>query len=166
MAIRSTLRATQSATFAVLLPDPGKHDLPSPVGTGFFVSSDGWFVTAAHVLMDQSSGSLRSDLGGMCLEKEMRWDQGPPAPGCCAIAVAHVDPQADFALLRVDFAANAQRDWLSGASGFPFITVSTRVLEEGEPIYAFGYPLSESDIVHHEPGAMIIGQTWLRPRVT
>jgi hypothetical protein len=43
--------------------------------------------------------------------------------------------------------------------------VSTRILDEGEPVYAFGYPLSEGGLVHEDP-SMMIGTTALSPRTT
>ena len=42
------------------LPDPTRQDIPTPVGTGFMVSKDGWFVTAAHLVADDNGGFRHS----------------------------------------------------------------------------------------------------------
>jgi serine protease Do len=145
--IRKTLANTQAATFAVMLPtDSGM----APTGTGFFISPDGWFVTAAHVVTKDNSphGERRSDIGDAWLKKERRSMQG--AGAMCQWPQLHaIVPSLDFALLRVDFARNANKEFLSGKTAFSFLQVSTRVLEEGEPIYAFGYPLSGSTVLVH-----------------
>jgi serine protease Do len=39
------------------------------------------------------------------------------------------------------------KDWLKGRSGFPFIEISTRPVEEGEDVYSFGFPLTETNIL-------------------
>jgi serine protease Do len=63
----------------------------------------------------------------------------------------------------VDFGANA-KETLKGQTGFPFPHVSTRLLDEGEEVYAFGYPLGSA--VAHQMPVGIVGGTTLRPRVT
>src|SRR5262245_10837447 len=97
-----------------------------PTGSGFFVSPDGWFVTAAHVITEnqRSDGVVRQDLAEAWLTKELRFP--PPTPGCEAVSFGHVIPRLDFALLKVDFSANSNKDWLTGKTGFPFIEVSRR----------------------------------------
>jgi len=52
----------------------------------------------------------------------------------------------DFALLKLDFGRNSNKAHLQEKTGFPNLVVSTRQLEEGEPVYAFGYPLSYPDV--------------------
>lgn len=151
--IRRTLAATQAATFSVDLPGPpATMGLPTPSGTGFFVSPEGWFVTAAHVVTENGrpDGTVRLDIDKAILMKEDRWPDPDPAPMCTGVSVELVDPATDFALLKVDFAANAQQDAFVGKTGFPHIEVSTRELEEGEPVYAFGYPLPEI----HDPSTL------------
>ena len=46
--IRKTLQRTKQATFAIVIQKRGLFSL----GTGFFVSRDGWFITAAHCVTD------------------------------------------------------------------------------------------------------------------
>ena len=51
--IAKTAASTKKATFAVQVPNPTTRarEFPSPRGTGFFISNDGYFVTARHVLI-------------------------------------------------------------------------------------------------------------------
>jgi len=83
---------------------------------------------------------------------------------CQAVSLDYVDPQWDIALLKVDFAKNKDKEWLKGKSSFPFIEVSRRQLEEGEPVYSFGYPLSGVRI-QQQPG-LTVGEMSLSPRLT
>jgi serine protease Do len=107
--------------------------MPTATGTGFFISPDGWFVTAAHVVTD-NNGNPRSDLGQAVLEKE----PGPDGWSSMlhSLSLCSLDQKTDFALLKVDFAANAKKDLLQRRSGFPHVEVSTRCLDEGEPVYS------------------------------
>lgn len=164
--IRKTLKSTQLATYSVDLPNPNMKGMPTPKGTGFFVSPDGWFVTAAHVITqnNQSDGPVRSDIDQARLMKEAR--PGAFNSGMCqAVEFGFIDPSTDFALLKVDFSANSKKDHLRNFSGFPYIEVSSRTLEEGEPVYSFGYPLSDSKVVLNSPG-IFIGHAAHAPRVT
>lgn len=63
--IRRSLQVTKRATFALNLPNPFKGLMPRLVGTGFFVSADGVFVTAAHVVTEnyKADGTVRGDIG-------------------------------------------------------------------------------------------------------
>ena len=72
--IRTSLAAVKDATFCVLIPSdrmPGEPDLaqflPRPTGTGFFVSPDGWFVTASHVIL--RAGKIPDEARRMCIAK-------------------------------------------------------------------------------------------------
>jgi serine protease Do len=145
--IRRTLKTTQLATYSVDLPNPQVAGMPTPTGTGFFVSPDGWFVTAAHVVTTngQSDGPVRTDIDQAWLMKEARpgeWISGM----CQTVKFDYIDPITDFALLKVDFDANVHKDFLKGQSGFPYLEVSSRELDEGEPVYAYGYPLTKLDL--------------------
>lgn len=50
--IRKTLERTKAATYSVYIPSPVPEHQGMPVawGTGFFVSPEGHFVTALHVV--------------------------------------------------------------------------------------------------------------------
>ncbi len=167
--IRRTIQATQAATFCVLLPHPTKLGMPTPTGTGFFVSPDGWFVTAAHVVTENNEpdGPPRKDMAQCWLEKEPSVSQLRElraAAMCESVSLHYLNPGSDFALLKVDFQANANKDWLRGRTNFPFIQVSIRDLEEGEPVYSFGYPLPEAWA--KQLPQMTIGGSAICPRVT
>jgi len=164
--IRRTLAATQMATFSILLPDEKKGGMPTATGTGFFVSPDGWFMTAAHVITEdgQSNGPVRQDLSNTWLMKETRIAGGVPGAMCQFVSFGHVLPDFDVALLKVDFSKNANKHWLTARTTFPYLEVSSRDLEEGESVYAFGYPLPETEVTER-PG-MTLGTTALCPRVT
>lgn len=164
--IRNTLTHTQAATFCVELPNQQQHGMPTPTGTGFFVSPDGWFVTAAHVVTEdnQPNGRIRTDLNQAWLMKETRVPGGIPGAMCQAVSFGHVISRLDFVLLKVDLQANANKAWLVGATEFPFLGVSTRQLSEGESVYSFGYPLSSA--LARNLGPMVVGAQSLCPRVT
>lgn len=164
--IRKTLPATQLATFCVELPNKAKQGMPSPIGSGFFVSPDGWFVTAAHVITENNEpdGTVRSDLDQTWLMKETRVSEGTLGAMCQAVSFERVLPELDVAVLKVNFSDNANKEWLKGRTDFPYLTVSSRELAEGEGVYSFGYPLSRAS-VKTVPG-VVIGSTSLCPRVT
>jgi serine protease Do len=138
--------------------------MPGVTGTGFFVSSDGLFMTAAHVVCDFANAwAIRSDLAKMHLSR--------PAPllsppeGVSNLTLLGVDIQNDFALLKADFAANSPQNWLHGRTGFPFIEVSIKPLDEGTPVFSFGFPLGQS--FYHSPNPLVgMVLTTHCPRVT
>jgi hypothetical protein len=166
--IRKSLKMTKEATFAIALPNPHHHEMPTPMGTGFFVSPDGWFVTAAHVITEngKSDGPIRNDLSKALIMKETRLGEGcDPFPIMCAgLSFVYLDHITDFALLKIDFKANSTKAWLKDRSEFPFIEISSLNLEEGEPVYSFGYPLPETSF--NKQQHLIIGHTALCPRIT
>ena len=163
--IRRTLGASKAATFCVELPHPSSGGLPAPTGTGFFVSPDGWFVTAGHVVREggRPEGQVRTDISKAWLKKELP-RPGTTSPFCDSVSLEYADPRHDIALLKVDLEANVNKDWLKGKTGFPHLRVSSRNLEEGEPVYCFGYPLS--DLLIHQKEPVVVGETALCPRVT
>ena len=162
--IRKTVKAVREATFCIQLPNNSHKGMPTPTGTGFFVSPDGWFVTAAHVVAKSatSTSEARDDIDRALLMKE------PNSIGtgrmCQFVTLEHFLPKFDFALLYVDFDKNSNKAWLKDRNAFPFINVSTRTLEIGEPVYSYGYPLSSGAIL--QSGTVTVGQTQLSPRLT
>jgi S1-C subfamily serine protease len=58
MTITRTLANSQAATFCIELPNSLQHGMPTPTGTGFFVSPDGYFVTAAHVITENNQSEV------------------------------------------------------------------------------------------------------------
>ena len=138
--------------------------MPMPTGTGFFISPDGWFVTAAHVTSENgnSDGPQRSDIDKAWLMKEHT--AGIIGAMCQFPELLYVLPRYDISLLKVDFPKNSNKEWLKGKTEFPFIPVSKRPLEMGEPVYSFGYPLSTG--IAKKNGSAVIGTTQLSPRLT
>jgi len=136
--------------------------MPTPTGTGFFVSPDGWFVTAAHVVTQDKVVRIDD------VQKGWLMAEGESGGGfqrmCQGVKVEFVEPSVDFALLKVDFQSNSNKEWMKGLSGFPYIEISGRILGEGEPIYAFGYPLPEAEV--HDFGTHTIGLVSYSPRTT
>ena len=59
---KETLQQTKAAVFSILLPDihNKKSGFALPTGTGFFISSNGYFITAAHVIekVDSNNKSI------------------------------------------------------------------------------------------------------------
>jgi S1-C subfamily serine protease len=150
--IRETLKATQAATFAISLPAKALQGMPRPTGTGFFVSEDGWFVTAGHVIT--VDGEVRDDLDQSHLEKEPRdgWPQH-----FTGMALEFIDEAADVALLKVEVDPEK--------GGVRPLRISRRALEEGEPVYAFGYPLSTGGMQDAGEG-ITVGISVICPRTT
>ncbi len=137
--------------------------MSTPRGTGFFVSGDGWFVTAAHVVTeDANSNKTRSDVNQGSLSKETR--PGQPPAMCQHLELNHVDLENDFALVKVDLQKNLDKAFLQGQKQLPFIDISVRRLDEGEPVYAFGYPLPSARVSQVSFG--MVGSVGQCPRVT
>lgn len=163
--IQRTLASTRNATFSILFPSDSLKGMPYPVGTGFFVSPDGWFITAAHVITKNGKpdGPIRDDFNNAELLTEHT--PGHISRGCKSLFLKYVNSNLDFALIKVDFDANKNREWLKNKISFPYITVSSRPLNMAESVYSFGYPLSEGNLlVNNEQ--MTMGTISLCPRVT
>ena len=167
MQIKDTLPRIKSATWSVELPSVNFGGMPAPTGTGFFVSSDGWFVTAAHVVTsnNQSDGPVRNDITDGWLGKELTPVPPDPPRMLQGLRVEAVISECDLALLHLGFDGNKHRAFLEGATAFSHIDVSTRQLDEGESVYSFGYPLGSARILTQSPQATI-GERSLSPRTT
>ena len=68
---------TKEATYCIELPS--QNTRPAPMGTGFFISPNGCFVTAAHVITESNlpNGPVRTDLLKVNLMKEPELAQDP-----------------------------------------------------------------------------------------
>jgi serine protease Do len=134
-AIRDTLAHTKRATFAVVVKG-AKEEAPNPVGTGFFVSEEGLFATAAHVVEDVTPLRLSKESGG----------GADPSIGVEREYVFY-DRDADFALLQ----GIPDRDREGEFGRFTWLRPSELVLDEADPVYAFGYPLTEFGAIPFTP---------------
>lgn len=132
--IRQTLRETKAATFAILECDVGRQDLPIPIGSGFFVSPDGLFLTCRHVTQSRRLEDLL-----------ISQDLGPGSIGFASFGhqptLVEEWPLVDLALLRFDVAGTPPLIMNHG-SGYPALRADLKVAEDGTPVYAYGYPLS------------------------
>jgi serine protease Do len=163
--ISNTLQRTKQATFAIVIPHTGLF----PLGTGFFVSWDGWFITAAHCVTDinKPDRPVRENIEKAWLMKESKVRLVSPADNAPHdkiyqnISIEYIDHSTDFALMKVDIKANQNGHPLIEKTGFPFIDISSRELDEGETVYAFNYPIS-SKFIRPDP----YGSKSFFPRVT
>lgn len=148
--IRKTLGATRAATFVVNVPHPDHKGAPVPAGTCFFVSPEGYVLTANHVVKGY-------DVEQITLYRPIPpfWEdpsQPPPIYLVRAITLIKAWGAFDLALLKADFDGNRMMDWLKTRDGFPWLPVSFEQQEEGTPVYAHGYPLSDW-YISEVPGA-------------
>jgi serine protease Do len=122
--IRNTLKYTQAATWAVDVM--AASPVAVPTGTGFFVGENGLFATAWHVIEGTPAHAVSRVPHG---------DHRHVVTLEVKDLVFH-DAASDFALLRTAPQPTA------GPYELPVpLTISARELDEGEPVYAFGYPL-------------------------
>lgn len=91
---------------------PKRPDVSTNLGSGFFISPDGYIVTANHVVEDGQSIEITADDGKTY-----------------AAQIVGVDPKTDLALLKVDDGQN-----------FPFVQLATKTPRIGEWVVAVGNP--------------------------
>jgi len=136
--IKKTLPHTQKCTFAVIIPHPVPQfkSLPSPNGSGFFISPDGYFITAEHVIrgVNQDKISL------------LRPNPYGSDDAVGNIKIEKTWSQFDLALLKVDLKENKNKDFLKDKKGFDFLKIEFSVPDEGTPVYSFGYPLPKIEV--------------------
>lgn len=159
--IRNTLANTKNATFAVIVPhpDPELHGFPYPKGTAFFVSRQGYFVTARHVL--EKSESDKTLYNGTAISLTNPEKIASLIDG---ISIIRDWPDFDLVLLKADWEKNKSKAAFQGKTGFDFLEIDFNVIAEGTPVYAFGYPLPEFRIQGNEK--LTVGFHFFCPRVT
>jgi serine protease Do len=153
--IRKTLAHTKEAVFVVCVPDKNNLDYPTPCGTGFFISGNGYFLTAYHVVegLDQNAD--------LKLERPGEWETSALVLG---VKVVRTWPAFDLALLKADFAENKARNGFKTRTDFPYLDIEFQDQEEGSPVYAYGYPLMESAV--ETAGNITVGMSVIPTRVT
>lgn len=159
--IRKSLATTKAATFAFNRPHP-KARTQIPVGTCFFVSEDGYILTAYHVIhgVDMSKVSLVKP--GVPHWEDPNWQTA--ISHVHAISLVKSWEAFDLAILKADFEANKEKDWARARDGFPCLPISFEQQEEGTPVYVFGYPLSDWRVFDAPAGT--IGLSTFRERTT
>ncbi len=120
-------------TFIVHIPD--KNNFPFPAGTGFFISKNGYFITANHVL----NNLLLED------NRHLRFSQ-PDGAHVLNISIEKQWQEYDLALLKANFELNKQRQYFLGKDGFPYLEIDFEQQLEGAPVYSYGFPLSQPKI--------------------
>ncbi len=109
-----TAKTEKPPTATKAAPNANPKDGIISSGTGFFVTRDGVFVTNAHVVKDCKNLNAKTDDGKLL-----------------SVRIVSTDPINDLALLSVDFKP----------AKISSIKVGIRL---GEPIAAFGFPLSQT----------------------
>lgn len=158
--IRNSIERTKKSTFLVRVPstEPKYKGFPSPNGTGFFISADGYFLTASHVLKGVSSGDkLRLS------QPELELAKGG-ANNLAHIDILQIWPQFDIALLKVNLEKNINNPLLINETGVDYLDIGFEDCLDGTPVYSYGFPLPNVQIKGNEQ--ILIGLEFLCPRVT
>lgn len=152
--IRKTLQRTKDATYVIKIPDVKNKNFPTPSGTGFFISKDGYLITAHHVVSTIKIGeSIDIERPSQTFFELVQ-----------GVELIEVWPQYDLALLKANFEMNKNKDSFKDKNGFPFIEIDLSDQEEAAPIYSFGYPLMESELSSF--GDVAVGFTKIPSRIT
>jgi S1-C subfamily serine protease len=118
--IRSSLPNTKNSTFTVLVPHPDSRlqGFPTPNGTGFFVTKDGYFITARHVLEKESVNRTLYNSSEILLTKAEQ-----PAWDVSKLSIVKDWPKWDLALLRADCEKSKSSVAFRGKDGFDFLEI-------------------------------------------
>lgn len=156
--IRQSIGKIKKATFLVRVPStvPEHKGFPFPNGTGFFISDEGYFVTANHVI-----ASIDSSENLMIEQPELPVSGGSQLKHINIVKTWH---QFDIALLKVDFQKNREKSLLRDKKGFDYIEIDFEDKSDGTPIYSYGFPLPKVEIKGGK--GIMIGLEYLCPRVT
>jgi serine protease Do len=155
--IRNSLERTKKSTFVVRVPStkPEYKGFPLPNGTGFFISADGYFLTANHVIkgaskLTLSQPELQLSMQDLCFLGH--------------IDIVQIWSQFDIALLKVNIDKNINNPLLVNKKGFDYLDIDFEDCLDGTPVYSYGFPLPDVQI--KDSGPMLVGIEYLCPRVT
>ncbi|MBC7936371.1 MAG: trypsin-like peptidase domain-containing protein [Rhizobacter sp.] len=101
------------------------------LGTGFFIHPTGWFITARHVVLDNSLNQYPMIMGVQSLQDGSHVNR--------IISLLGTHPTADIAIGALGIA----RDKMAKEVPYelaPMFNLSYKALNKGEEIIAFGYP--------------------------
>src|SRR3989337_1888516 len=161
--IVQTVQRTKEATYAVLIPNPNPElqDFPTPHGTGFFVTKEGHFITARHVLTHEQNGrEVFFDPAKIRLTKPDMF----PSPQIVGLQLIKEWKDFDLALLKADFERVKNQENFKGKTGFSFLEIEFIVPLEGLDVYSFGYPLPKFVVRGNE--RVTFGVHYFCPRIT
>jgi Trypsin-like peptidase domain len=120
MTLSDTIDAIRPSVVQIMLVEPGAEDPSGPTGTGFFVSDDGYVISANHVLIEAEKALAEDDAGAMKIRIGVPFGVGAAFRGkfrALPFDVVDVDHRHDLALLQLH---TNPFEGFSGASGrFP-----------------------------------------------
>lgn len=135
---------------------------PTPNGTGFFISSDGYFLTARHVVEDRTAQAIENRLRPLYTSTDVLLFKPEYPTPVDSLTIIRDWPLFDLALLKVDFDKNKERVGLKGKLGFDFLVIDFNIVPDGTRVYCFGYPLSEWTV----DKVAMVGVQYFSPRAT
>jgi serine protease Do len=166
----TTIKRLKAATCCVMVPhpDPKYKGFAIPRGTGFFISSSGYFITALHVI---SQGSNLLEVGKIRLE-QANDDVGD---GEADMAVNNLSlikkwDNYDLALLKAEHAYTTIADAMGGhlkEVPFNFLEIDFNSIPIGTDVYSYGYPLPDPPVIMQNDNVpFIAGWNNFSPRLT
>jgi len=163
--VSEILDTIKESTFIVLPIRPlSGQDSPEsmiyPEGTGFFISGNGLFLTANHVVKGIT------DFSNIRLQG-IRWDMDEPyIPKILShIKVVRRWIEFDLALLSIDFEKNKKegKDFLIPLSEFPHLDVTYLEQDENTPIYLAGQ--RPTDVHLYKSEGILVQTQKINPRI-
>lgn len=131
--IPTSLSATKRATFAITRPRLANMEGREAVGSGFMIHPDGFFLTALHVLD-----------GADVAAAQLVLEQINDGEGDSEIArgeLLHEWEEFDLALMKFDVRHRRGPDGAMNKTGLPHVPIRFDPVDEGAPVYSFGYPM-------------------------